>query len=78
MLEALDLRLFSSSLLVHEALDLALDRQISAYDASYATLAQSLGVPFITADERLVRKLEGSGIDIHWLGEPGLLTDKGE
>ncbi|HWN44195.1 MAG TPA: type II toxin-antitoxin system VapC family toxin [Thermoanaerobaculia bacterium] len=72
-LGALALQRLSDSLLVEESLDLALARGISVYDASYVTLAQHLDVPFVTADERLVRKLEGSGIEIRWLGEPGLL-----
>jgi predicted nucleic acid-binding protein len=35
------------------ALTLALERQLSAYDALYATLAQALHVPLVTADRRL-------------------------
>lgn len=72
-LGALALQRLSDSLLFEESLDLALARGISVYDASYVTLAQHLDIPFVTADERLVRKLEGSGIEIRWLGEPGLL-----
>ena len=72
-LGALALQRLSDSLLFEESLALALARGISVYDASYVALAQHLGVPFVTADERLIRKLEGRGIEIHWLGEPGLL-----
>lgn len=75
-LGALALHRFSDSLLFEESLELALAHGISVYDASYVTLAQHLGAPFVTADERLVRKLEGTGIEIHWLGEPGLLESK--
>lgn len=77
-LGALALQRFSDSLLFEEALDLALRREISVYDASYVALAQHLEAPFVTADERLVRKLEGSGIDIRWLGEPGQWTETNE
>lgn len=77
LLDALELHPIAGSVLFQESLDLALSRGISAYDASYATLAQSLGIPFVTADEKLIRKLEGSGIEIHWLGEPGLLETGG-
>jgi predicted nucleic acid-binding protein len=69
----LSLRPISSSLFLSDALDLALAREVSAYDASYGALADSLGIPFITADNKLVRKLEGCGIEVHWLGEPGLI-----
>ena len=72
-LDGLALQRFSDSLLCEESLELALARGISVYDASYVTLAQHLEAPFVTADERLVRKLDGSGIEIRWLGEPGLL-----
>jgi predicted nucleic acid-binding protein len=69
----LSLRPIASSLFLSDALDLALAREVSAYDASYVALADNLGVPFITADNKLVRKLEGCGIEVHWLGEPGLI-----
>ena len=72
-LGALALERLSDALLFEESLALALAHGISVYDASYVTLAQHLGVPFVTADERLVRKLQGSGIEIRWLGEPELL-----
>lgn len=32
--------------------------EVSVYDASYVVLARSLGASFITADERLVRKMK--------------------
>lgn len=70
-LGALALHPLSHSLLFEDSLDLALSWEISVYDASYATLARNLGVRFVTADEKLVRKLAGSGIEARWLGEPG-------
>lgn len=51
-------------------LELAADFEITAYDAGYAALAQHLDVPFVTADERLVRKLKKSDCRISWLGNP--------
>jgi predicted nucleic acid-binding protein len=43
-----------------EALLLALEYGISAYDAVYVALAAEEGLPLVTADARLVRALEGS------------------
>jgi predicted nucleic acid-binding protein len=51
------------------AFDLALQHHLSVYDATYVTLAQGMGLPFMTADGKLIRKLKGSGTDIHWVGD---------
>lgn len=51
-----------------DALKLALALDITAYDACYLALAERLGVSFITADQKLERKLAGSGHAIVWLG----------
>ena len=45
---------------VFEALGLALQYGISAYDAVYVALAHEEGLPLVTADARLVRALAGS------------------
>ena len=50
--------------LAPDALDLALAFDLSAYDASYAALAQRLELPFITADNPLAQKLAGSEITV--------------
>lgn len=50
-------------------LDLAVEFEITAYDAGYAALARYLGVPLVTADQRLVRKLEKSDCELIWLGD---------
>ncbi|MFL6259261.1 MAG: type II toxin-antitoxin system VapC family toxin [Thermoanaerobaculia bacterium] len=68
-LRSLPLLSTAGSELFTSAFNLALDLGISAYDASYLALAQKLSAPMITADEKLIRKLEGSGTDIHWLGD---------
>jgi predicted nucleic acid-binding protein len=45
---------------VFEALGLALEYGISAFDAVYVALASEEGLPLVTADARLVRALAGS------------------
>ncbi len=41
------------------ATELAWNRRLTVYDASYAALAQGLGCPFFTADVRLLERLHG-------------------
>jgi predicted nucleic acid-binding protein len=65
------LPVFSTDLLL-TALDLSLDRNISVYDACYAALAEELKLPLLTADQKLLRKLEHSGIDVRFLGDLSL------
>jgi predicted nucleic acid-binding protein len=66
---ALDLRAVESSQLLGAVLDLALTLGITAYDATYAALAMWLGISLLTADEKLIRKLAGSGVEVQWLGD---------
>jgi predicted nucleic acid-binding protein len=66
---ALPLQPVSTADLLPGALALAVDRDLSAYDAAYAFLASSLNAPFVTADRTLFQKLAGSGIDARWLGQ---------
>jgi predicted nucleic acid-binding protein len=68
-LKGLSLLPVATSGLLAESLDLALEFGITAYDATYAALSQDLSLPLITADEKLIRKLEGSGTNIVWLGD---------
>ncbi|HJZ45976.1 MAG TPA: type II toxin-antitoxin system VapC family toxin [Roseiflexaceae bacterium] len=67
-LRTLALHSVSTADLIGDALPIALANEISAYDACYVALAHRLSVPFITADEALVRKLDGTGYDIRSLG----------
>ena len=64
-LQALRLQSVSAADLLAPALELALQYDITAYDASYAALAQQLGLPLVTANTPLVRKLTESNINVH-------------
>ncbi len=59
----------STRQLVAHALPLALEFEISVYDASYVALARSLDCPLVTADERLVRKVSAGPAAVLWLGD---------
>jgi len=61
-LRALALLTVSTADLIGLALELAIAHDVTTYDASYAALALQLSLPFVTADERLARKLAGSGV----------------
>jgi predicted nucleic acid-binding protein len=69
---SLPFHLVSGTDLLPNALDLAIDYDITVYDASYVVLAQDLRFPLITADRKLLRKLAGSSFDIRWLGDLNL------
>jgi len=62
LLDLLDLSVerLQSPASVFDALGLALEYGISAYDAVYVTLAAEERLPLVTADARLVRALAGS------------------
>ena len=57
-LSHLALKSTSTADLMENALLLASDSNLSAYDACYAVLAQQLDIPLLTADRPLSRKLE--------------------
>lgn len=65
----LPLQIVSTSELAEAALTLALEHQITTYDAAYVALAQKASVPLVTADEALVRRLKPNNLEVHWLGE---------
>lgn len=50
--------------LLSDALRLALEHDISVYDATYAAAARACGVPLLTADERLAKRLSGSDVEV--------------
>ncbi len=68
-LKRLSLRGVATAEITVDALNIAVIEAITAYDACYVALARNLEIPFITADEALVRKLKSSMYDVRWLGE---------
>lgn len=69
-LVTLPLEQVPTAALVEDALALALETGCTAYDGVYAALARRLALPLITADEALVRRFAGTGIDVRVLS-PG-------
>jgi predicted nucleic acid-binding protein len=68
-LSRLSLESIPTEELMSGALELALVHDITAYDASYVALAQRLGVPLITADDKLFRTLPPATGQILWVGD---------
>jgi predicted nucleic acid-binding protein len=64
----LALKRYPTADLAAQALDVAIDKSITAYDACYVALALQLSVPFVTADGKLARALSGTKYQVHWLG----------
>lgn len=64
-LNKLVLKTTPSADLIEDALLLASVKNLSAYDASYAVLAQKLDIPLITADAYLARSIEWAV----WIGD---------
>jgi predicted nucleic acid-binding protein len=56
----LSLKVTPTSALMSDALLLAAERNLTAYDACYAVLAQRLDIPLLTADEPLTKAIESS------------------
>jgi len=65
----LPLQVVFTAALVESALALAGDHEITAYDAAYVALAERLSLPLVTADEALVRRLDGTDLDVRFLGD---------
>jgi predicted nucleic acid-binding protein len=65
----LPLQVASTAALAEAALSLAIAHEIAAYDAAYVALSQRLSLPLVTADERLSRRLAGTGLDVRLLGD---------
>ena len=59
----------STADLAPDALKIAAENGITAYDACYVALSRELGVPLVTADQKLLRRLAQSAFEIRWLGD---------
>ena len=59
-IKLLSLKPTSTAELMEDALLLATDNRLTAYDACYAVLSQKLEVPLITADEQLAKAIKSS------------------
>jgi predicted nucleic acid-binding protein len=64
---SLPLQTVSMAVLAEEALAVAIEHGSTAYDSAYVVLAQRLSLPLVTADEALVRRFEGTGLDVRSL-----------
>lgn len=61
----LALKTTSTMELIEDALQLASEKKLTAYDACYAVLAQKLGLPLITADAPLAKAVDWA----IWIGD---------
>jgi predicted nucleic acid-binding protein len=68
ILTALALQRIEVTMLVSDALAIAADHGISAYDASYVAASHRLQLPLITADARLANRMSGTPYAVHFLG----------
>jgi predicted nucleic acid-binding protein len=67
-LARLPLQSASTADLAEEALALAMSHEFTACDAAYVALSRRSSLPLVTADEPLVHRLAGTGLDVRWLG----------
>ncbi len=66
-LRQLSLQSIPTASLMADALKIAITHSITAYDACYVALAQQLGIPCVTADEKLARLLASASYNVHSL-----------
>ena len=71
-LRQLNLSIVATDALLPTAFDLAVEHSLTVYDACYVALASMLELPLLTADERLINKMNGTTYDIRWIGDVAL------
>ncbi len=59
----------NTELLAADALAISLEYKVTAYDSAYIALAKRLAVPLVTADEKLLKRMESSDHELIWLGD---------
>lgn len=64
-LNELALKVTSTAELIEDALALAAEKKLTAYDACYAVLAQKLEMPLVTADAPLAKAIDWA----IWIGD---------
>ncbi|MBD2340076.1 type II toxin-antitoxin system VapC family toxin [Calothrix sp. FACHB-156] len=68
-LKSLELQVVSTADLVADAVNIALNYGISAYDASYVALSQQVDATLLTLDNKLVRALSASSFDVSFFND---------
>ncbi|MCI0422475.1 MAG: type II toxin-antitoxin system VapC family toxin [Acidobacteria bacterium] len=68
-LASLGLEVIPVEILAEDALLVALAQKITVYDGCYVALAAKLQLSLLTADAKLVAKLEKAHYEVRWLGD---------
>ena len=63
-LKALSLRIVSTVELIEDAFPIAVNFDISAYDAAYVALSRRVNAPLLTLDKKLIKALAVSSFDV--------------
>lgn len=63
-LRAFPLRTYASAGLLPRALEIAIDNRLAVYDCVHIALAQSLGCPLITVDQRQAEAAQGVAVEL--------------
>lgn len=68
-LKSLSLQVVSTVDLMEEAFQIALNQNISAYDAAYVTLSSRVNAPLLTQDRKLFNALASSSYDVQFFAD---------